>query len=44
MKSTITKSFIAVTLLLSSAAAFAANIDCCGDLACCLNKMLACCF
>jgi hypothetical protein len=33
----------ATALLGASAAAFAAS-DCCGDLACCLANVLACCF
>jgi hypothetical protein len=42
MKSTLIKLASASALLLASAGAFAASMDCCGDLACCL-KMLACC-
>jgi hypothetical protein len=42
MKSKTTKFAVAAALLLSSAVAFAANADCCGDVLCCI-KMLACC-
>jgi hypothetical protein len=42
MKSKLIKISAAGALLLASAGAFAASMDCCGDLACCL-KMLACC-
>ena len=42
MKSRTIKIAVALGLLASSAAAFAANADCCGDLLCCL-KMLGCC-
>jgi hypothetical protein len=41
MKSIVIKSFVTVSLLGVSAAAFASS--CCGDLACCL-QMLACCW
>jgi hypothetical protein len=42
MKSMILKTTAVVATVLASAGAYAANMDCCGDLACCL-KMLACC-
>ncbi len=42
MKSIIIKTAAVTAALLASAGAYAANMDCCGDLACCL-KMLACC-
>ena len=41
MKSILIKT-AALAAALASAGAYAANMDCCGDLACCL-KMLACC-
>lgn len=44
MKSTHWKKWaIAIGLMSASALTFAANA-CCGDLACCLGHMLACCF
>jgi hypothetical protein len=42
MKSIIIKTSTVTAILLASVGAYAANMDCCGDLACCL-KMLACC-
>ncbi|WP_267878131.1 hypothetical protein [Duganella aceris] len=42
MKSILFKSAAIAATLLASAGAYAASMDCCGDLACCL-KMLACC-
>jgi hypothetical protein len=45
MKSKIIKITGATALLLASAGAFAANFSCCGgDLACCIQNALACCF
>ncbi|WP_343728325.1 hypothetical protein [Duganella sp.] len=42
MKSKTVKIAVAAGLLLSSAVAFAASADCCGDVLCCI-KMLVCC-
>ena len=42
MKSMIIKTAAVAAAVLASAGAYAANMDCCGDLTCCL-KMLACC-
>jgi hypothetical protein len=42
MKSTLIKTAVAMTLLVGSAAAYAAANGCCGSVECCL-KMLACC-
>jgi hypothetical protein len=43
MKTKLVKALVATTLIVASAGALAANMGCCGDLACCL-QMLACCF
>lgn len=43
MKSTTIKLALAAGLLFSSAAVFAANAGCCGDLACCMKMLAACC-
>ena len=42
MKSMLIKTAAVAAAVLASAGAYAATMDCCGDLACCL-KMLACC-
>lgn len=42
MKSILIKTSAAAALLATSAFAFAANMDCCASIECCL-KMLACC-
>jgi hypothetical protein len=42
MKSALIKTVAALGLLSASAVAFAAQ-NCCGDLACCIQQLLACC-
>lgn len=44
MKTKLIKIGGAAALLLASAGAMAATFDCCGDMACCIERMLACCF
>jgi hypothetical protein len=43
MKSKLFKSAAALALLTATAAAYAAG-SCCGDLACCIDALLDCCF
>jgi hypothetical protein len=43
MKSILLKSAAVTAILLVSAGAYAANMDCCGDIACCLKMLTAAC-
>lgn len=42
MKSKLIRAALAASLLSASAVAFAAQ-SCCGDLACCMQQLIACC-